>query len=147
MRWEWLASTPDSLTARITCGGGTYIRALARDLGRALGSAAHCESLRRVASGEAHVDDAEPLERLERGSIVEGRILLRSPLSALGAIAHESLDEAGLAALRVGRRIPASAPGARGALLWRDTVVAIAERLAGDWWQPRVVMLGDEAAT
>ena len=147
MRWEWLASTPDSLTVRITCGGGTYIRALARDLGRALGSAAHCESLRRVASGAAHVDHAEPLERLERGSILEGRILLRSPLSALGAIAHEPLDEAGLAALRVGRRIPASAPGARGALLWRDTVVAIAERVAEDWWQPRVVMLGDEAAT
>jgi tRNA pseudouridine55 synthase len=147
MRWEWLASTPDSLTVRITCGGGTYIRALARDLGRALGSAAHCDSLRRVASGAAHVDDAEPLERLEPGSIVDGRILLRSPLSALGPIAHEPLDEAGLAALRVGRRIPASASGVRGALLWHDTVVAIAERLAGDYWQPRVVMLGDEAAT
>ena len=54
--------------------------------------------------------------------------------------------EAGLAALRVGRRIPASTPGDRSALLWRDTVVAIAERVADDWWQPRVVMLGDEAA-
>jgi tRNA pseudouridine55 synthase len=147
MGWEWLASTSGSLTVRITCGGGTYIRAIARDLGRALGSAAHCESLRRVASGAAHVDDAEPLERLEPGSIVDGRILLRSPLSALGAIAHEPLDEAGLAALRVGRRIIASTPGPRGALLWRDTVVAIAERVAGDWWQPRVVMLGDEPAT
>jgi tRNA pseudouridine55 synthase len=143
--WEWLASTAGSLTVRVTCGGGTYIRALARDLGRALGSAAHCESLRRVASGAARVDDAEPLDRLEPGSIVDGRVLLRSPLSALGAVAHEPLDEAGLAALRVGRRMAATVPGARGALLWQETVVAIAERVAGDWWQPRVVMLGDEA--
>jgi tRNA pseudouridine55 synthase len=143
--WEWLASTPGSLTVRVTCGGGTYIRALARDLGRALGSAAHCERLRRVASGAAQVDDAEPFDRLEPGSIVDGRVRLRSPLSALGAVAHESLDEAGLAALRVGRRMAATVPGARGALLWHDSVVAIAERVAGDWWQPRVVMLGDEA--
>lgn len=146
MRWEWLASTPESLAVRITCGGGTYIRALARDLGRALGSAAHCESLRRVASGAAHVADAETLDRLEPGSIVDGRILLRSPLSALGTIAHQPLDDAGLAALRVGRRVAASVPGPRGALLWHDTVVAIAERVSGDSWQPRVVMLGDETA-
>lgn len=144
--WEWLASTPDAITVRITCGGGTYIRALARDLGRALGSAAHCESLRRVASGAAHVANAATLEQLEPGSILDGRVLLRSPLSALGPIAHEPLDEAGMAALRVGRRIPATMPGERGALLWHDAVVAIAERVSGDWWQPRVVMLGDEAA-
>lgn len=144
--WEWLASTTDTLTVRIHCGGGTYIRALARDLGQALGSAAHCEQLRRVASGPAHVIDAEPLEKIEPGSIAEGRVLLRSPLPALGDIAHEPLDEAGLAALRFGRRVPATVPGARGALLRHDEIVAIAERTAGDWWQPRVVMLGDEAA-
>ncbi|WP_411279624.1 tRNA pseudouridine(55) synthase TruB [Gemmatimonas sp.] len=146
MHWGWLASSPDSLSVRITCGGGTYIRALARDLGRALGSAAHCERLRRVSSGAAHVADAEPLERLEPGSVIDGRVVLRSPLSALGAIAHEPLDEAGIAALRFGRRVAATTAGPRGALLWNDTVVAIAERAVGDWWQPRVVMLGEEAA-
>lgn len=144
--WEWLASAPESLTVRITCGGGTYIRALARDLGRALGSAAHCESLRRISSGAALVNQAEPLERLEPGSIVEGRVLLRSPLPALGAIAHEPLDDAGIAALRFGRQVAATAAGPRGALLWNETVVAIAERTAGDWWQPRVVMLGEDAS-
>ena len=146
MQWEWLASSTQSLTVRITCGGGTYVRALARDLGRALGSAAHCESLRRIASGAAHVANAEPLERLEPGSIVDGRVLLRSPLSALGDIAHEPLDDVGIAALGFGRRVAATTAGLRGALLWNDMVVAIAERTAGDWWQPRVVMLGEDAA-
>ena len=147
MNWEWLAGGDGTLTVRITCGGGTYIRALARDLGRALGSAAHCESLRRIASGAAQVSDAEPLERLEPGRIAEGRVLLRSPLSALGAIAHEPLDDAGLAALRFGRRIAATTQGTRGALLWNAAVVAIAERVSGEWWQPRVVLLGDEATS
>ncbi len=146
MRWEWLGSSLDSLTVRITCGGGTYIRALARDLGRALGSAAHCESLRRIASGGAHVSDAEPLERLAPGSVVDGRVRLRSPLSVLGHIAHQPLDEAGVAALRFGRQVVATVAGERSALLWNDMVVAIAERTKDDRWQPRVVMLGDEAA-
>jgi len=37
----------------VTCGGGTYVRSLARDLGRAAGSAAHLEALRRLAAGAA----------------------------------------------------------------------------------------------
>lgn len=144
--WQWLESATASLSVRITCGGGTYIRALARDLGRALGSAAHCESLRRISSGNADVHDAVLLDRLDPGSIAEGRVALHSPLAALGPIAHEVLDHAGATALRFGRRIAATAPGTRGALLWNDTVVGVGERVAGNWWQPRVVMLGDEAS-
>jgi tRNA pseudouridine55 synthase len=143
--WQWLASTHDTISVRIVCGGGTYIRALARDLGRAMGSAAHCESLRRVASGPANVADAEPLDRLTPDSIKQGRVLLRSALPALGAITHEPLTVAGFTALRFGRRVPASAPGHRAALLWEDQIVAIAERTDGDLWQPRVVMFPGES--
>jgi tRNA pseudouridine55 synthase len=49
----------------ITCGTGTYIRALARDLGRASGSAAHLTSLRRIRSGEFDVADAVSIENLK----------------------------------------------------------------------------------
>ena len=52
------------LSATITCGSGTYIRALARDLGRASGSAAHLESLRRTRCGQFDVRDAASLEDL-----------------------------------------------------------------------------------
>ncbi len=143
--WEWLASTEDTLTVRIACGGGTYIRALARDLGRALGSAAHCHSLRRVASGPVRVTDAEPIERLQPDSIKQGSVLLRSALPALGSITHEPLSVAGFTALRFGRRVPASAAGERAALLWEEQIVAIAERVDGDLWQPRVVMFPGES--
>ena len=57
-RWTILSRDEKSVTARIECSGGTYIRALARDLGRAAGSAAHLESLRRIAMGSLHVRDA-----------------------------------------------------------------------------------------
>ena len=62
--WEIRQQLEDLLTATITCGGGTYIRALARDLGRATGSAAHLESLRRTRCGLFDVGDAASLEVL-----------------------------------------------------------------------------------
>ena len=50
----------------VGCGKGAYIRALARDLGRALGSAAHVTSLRRLSVGQFHVDHAISLDFLEK---------------------------------------------------------------------------------
>lgn len=63
---EWVVNGQhdDSIYATITCGGGTYIRALARDLGRITGSAAHLEELRRTRCGEFDVRDAASLEDL-----------------------------------------------------------------------------------
>lgn len=62
--WSVSSAEHDQLKATITCGGGTYIRALARDLGRLAGSAAHLAALRRTRSGEFDVADAVSLERL-----------------------------------------------------------------------------------
>jgi tRNA pseudouridine55 synthase len=62
--WEISHITGLSLSAVITCSGGTYIRALARDLGRLTGSAAHLESLRRTRVGAFDVRDAATLDRL-----------------------------------------------------------------------------------
>lgn len=47
---------------RVDCSKGTYIRALARDLGEALGSGAFLSSLRRTANGGFTIDDALTLE-------------------------------------------------------------------------------------
>ena len=51
---ELLHFDPASMQAsiRVTCGKGTYIRALARDLGRALGSGAYLTALRRTRVGD-----------------------------------------------------------------------------------------------
>ena len=46
----------EELTIRVVCSKGTYIRALARDIGAALGSGAHLTALRRTRVGDATVD-------------------------------------------------------------------------------------------
>src|SRR5690348_1905363 len=65
---EWVVRrrTPGSLDVTITCGGGTYIRALARDLGRLAGSAAHLSALRRTRSGVFAAEQAVSLDDLRQ---------------------------------------------------------------------------------
>jgi tRNA pseudouridine55 synthase len=63
-QWVLKEHEHDRLRAAIVCGGGTYIRALARDLGRATGSAAHLESLRRTRCGPFDVSEAASLQDL-----------------------------------------------------------------------------------
>lgn len=143
--WTWLAATDDSLITRIRCGGGTYIRALARDLGVALGTCAHCATLRRVACGPARIEDAVPYTALVPGSVADGTVALTPSLALLGDIARQCVADDEVEALRQGRRLRATTAGARVALLRDDDVVAIAERAADDWWQPRVVLMGSAA--
>lgn len=80
----------------VTCSSGTYVRALARDLGRALGTRAHLGGLRRLAAGGFSVDDA----------ITVGQARDLAALGALGPLVHAS-DVAAL--------------GIRGVILAHDT--------------------------
>lgn len=60
-------ATPDdttsypSITIRVVCSKGTYIRALARDIGQALGSGAHLTALRRTRVGDVRVEECLPM--------------------------------------------------------------------------------------
>lgn len=146
-RWEWLAGTDSAVTVRITCGGGTYIRALARDLGRLLDSAAHCSALRRIASGPAHVRDAVPYTALMPGAVADGSLPLRSPLEALGAVARESLDDTDLVDLRHGRPVRARHEGEWAAFLHAEQVIGMGRRNSNGRWQPTVVLLGADQAS
>jgi tRNA pseudouridine55 synthase len=141
--WQVRAVEPDRLHVTITCGGGTYIRALARDLGLALGSGAHCESLRRIASGSAHVQQAVPLDALTPGAVADATVPLRPSVEVVDADTHQALDSDGLRDLSFGRAVPATQPGALAALLYEGDVVAMARRTAHDMWQPKVVLLGE----
>lgn len=59
---------PD-LDMKICCGRGTYIRALARDLGEALGVGGHVISLRRTQTGDLSVEKSVQIERLTKDTI------------------------------------------------------------------------------
>lgn len=54
---ELLDYTPTGITIRVVCSKGTYIRALARDIGEALGSGAHLTALRRTRVGDVSIAD------------------------------------------------------------------------------------------
>ncbi len=65
---ELLAWTPPLLIIRVECSPGTYVRALARDLGQKLGCGAHLHSLTRLASGHFTLEKAVSLEALAQGN-------------------------------------------------------------------------------
>ncbi len=61
---ELLEYTPTAITIRVVCGKGTYIRALARDIGEALGTGAHLTALRRTRVGNARIEDCLSVEQM-----------------------------------------------------------------------------------
>ena len=63
-RLEMTDWNPPDVRLLIVCCSGTYVRSIARDLGRALGSAAHLAALRRLAIGAIDVADAVGIETL-----------------------------------------------------------------------------------
>ena len=54
---ELLSFSPTEITIRTVCSKGTYLRALARDIGQALGSGGHLTALRRTRVGAIGIDD------------------------------------------------------------------------------------------
>src|SRR6266511_467228 len=81
-------STGPLATIAVTCSGGTYVRSLAADLGRALGTLAHLAELRRTAAGRFGERDAHQLAELEaltRAGGLTGAVL--DPAAALAGIA------------------------------------------------------------
>ena len=136
---EWVirAIRPERLDATITCGGGTYIRALARDLGRLCDSAAHLAALRRVRSGSFDVENSVSLDSLKTTPVA-----LMSPAAAVPQLPSVILTDDELAHVRHGRSVASVADGTAhtGALVAPDGhLVGIAERVGGVW-QPRVVL-------
>ena len=59
---EFLSLKDNILTIRVVCGKGTYIRALARDLGQDLKSGAHLTALRRTRVGDYNIDNCMTID-------------------------------------------------------------------------------------
>ena len=58
--------TLKQMRIRVVCGKGTYIRALARDIGRALNSGAYLTALCRTRSGEIRIEDCHDYDSFEQ---------------------------------------------------------------------------------
>jgi len=98
---EW---SPPHLRFRTRCSSGTYIRALARDLGEALGVGAHLTALRRTAIGPHSVEGAIPGDSLDDPQTLAGAWL---PVrAALGHLPCVDVEEPAVTALCRGQAVP-----------------------------------------
>lgn len=134
--WRDVAREGATLRAVIACGGGTYIRALARDLGRLTGSAAHLAGLRRTRSGSFRVTDAVSLD-----AVRDGAAPLRPALDALPTVPRVMLEAEDAERVLRGIAVSRCTDAPRAALVdaRSGALVAFAEA-DGARWQPRVVM-------
>lgn len=60
---ELLEYSPQQIVVRVVCSKGTYIRALARDIGTALGTGAHLTALRRTRVGDVTIDSCLSIDQ------------------------------------------------------------------------------------
>ncbi len=96
--WE-----PPLLGFRVTCSTGTYVRALARDIGEALGLGAHLTSLRRTSIGAWDVADGLAPEELGDPEKVADRAV--PPLAALSHLPTVEVDDSVAERLALGQAV------------------------------------------
>ena len=105
----WDESHPEEplMGAVLDVSSGTYIRAIARDLGAALGCGAHLVALRRIGSGPFTVAQAHTMEAIAEAALGGSLTRLLLPLDAgIEAIPAITLGELGTELLRDGAAIP-----------------------------------------
>lgn len=130
------------------CGKGTYVRALARDLGRALGSHGHVAALRRTRVGPFGEDRAVSVERLEAlASDRDDLVAALEPVEiALRDIPALTVSAADAARLRRGQPVllrGRDAPILAGTIyaMARGTLVAVGEVSEGELKPRRIFNL------
>lgn len=133
------AAEPGAIDFTLQCSKGTYVRVLAADLGRALGTVAHLERLRRTMVGDFRVADALTPDAL--AALDESRWPLVPVARALAGLRRVRVEAAELAALRHGQQgaLRRVAPGRAGeaALVvdGEDRVAAVIEMATPEGWR------------
>lgn len=134
------AAREDRADLHLVCGKGGYVRAIARDLGRALGCLGHVQSLRRIWSGPFDVSDAIPFDRVDRAAQAELDAALRPVQAALDLPEMRATDQG---AARLGNGNPGQVLGMAdyGAEVWvshKGRAVAIGRYMGGEVHPSRV---------
>lgn len=102
---DQLDFTGTRLQLRVRCSKGTYIRTLAQDIGAAAGCGAWLSSLRRVAAGALHIDQAVSLEDLQNRTPEQRRAVLLPLDALLSSLERVSLDAETTSRFMHGQRI------------------------------------------
>lgn len=151
--WDDADASNPTAVVDVACSAGTYVRALARDLGAAVGSAAYLGALRRTASGPFSLADARPLDEVRAAAAAETFAGLLLPVgTGLDALPSVALEAAELRSVghggwhgRVERLEPAGVAAGEGTavrLVAPDgTLAAIARVASGGRLVPDKVLL------
>jgi tRNA pseudouridine55 synthase len=145
--FEILETTADQATFRARVASGTYMRSIAHDMGQKLGCGAHLASLRRTAAAEFVIEEAHTLPALE-AAMQQGTVesLFVHPRKLVPQLPSVTATEETAALIRNGRAINlpemSRAPQVKVFYGQRD-LIAIATRIAGTLFQPRIVFAGE----
>ncbi len=126
---------PTGLQFRIACSKGTYIRVLAADMARALGTVGHVETLRRTRFGSFGLSSAVALD-----TIVPGNVAVIGLRDALAGMCEMELDATAAERARGGyepvlRALDSGKPGEHGKLVGPDgDLIAVVVADAGGHW-------------
>ena len=107
---ELMSSGPDEAIFEARCGKGTYVRAIARDLGRLLGCYGHVSALRRTRVGPFYESDAVPLADLDDAAL--SARALRRVEAGLTEVPRVVVDSGAAARLRRGQPLLLRGPDA-----------------------------------
>ena len=137
---EW---APPEVVIDVYCSSGTYVRSLANDLGKELGTGAHLVGLRRTKSGRFTLRDAVPLRRIQEAFDAGNWYRFLIPAAeALADWPMVELDADQVELVRHGHRIPADPDQkglARGVSQQGDLVALLEVDPESRQWQPRKV--------
>lgn len=141
---EVLAFAGDSLTLRVRCSKGTYIRVLAADLGEALGCGAHLAALRRTAVGDLELAGSITLAALEALAEEERHACLRPVDALLQSLPALDLDAAAASRFCHGNPVAAGALNGKCRVYADGRLAGLGEtRGDGLLWPKRLVQLHD----
>jgi len=138
---EW---APPEAVIDVYCSSGTYVRSLANDLGKSLGTGAYLVGLRRTKSGRFTLRDAVPLRRLQEAFDAGNWYRFLIPAAeALADWPMIELDADEVELVRHGHRLPARPDNikgiARGVSQQGDLVALMELDEAVNEWQPKKV--------
>lgn len=147
-KFEILNAELDRVYFRAHVGSGTYIRSIAHEMGQKLGCGAHLESLRRISQAEfelAHAHTLEELAQAAAGNVAESMAM--HPRQLLPQFPSITANDEMIAYIRCGRAVnlpDLSQSKYVKVFHGQKELIAIAARVAGSLFHPKVVLVSDQ---
>ncbi|HLV86614.1 MAG TPA: tRNA pseudouridine(55) synthase TruB [Candidatus Sulfotelmatobacter sp.] len=136
----------DRANFRAQVASGTYVRSIAHEMGRLAGCGAHLDALRRTKVAEFSIEDALTLDQLSQCNVPESCFV--HPRKLLPELPCVACDDANAARIRTGRTVNLpELSRARQVKVFQGQkeLIAIATRVAGTLFHPRIVFVAEVA--